>query len=500
MSKSPYFDADTNINKGYIELQTLPKSVRRRPSKETSKSQGVSKRNSGDFSGMSNPKKVGLKQRIFGNRRNSKGTPKHDVVRNVEITNYTPKTDRALKQSLEHDKEISKSAPWEFLTTVIMGHKMEQHQKPTWCDICEEFVWGLYTQAIRCQYCRYTCHSKCISYINLECPKAKTVEKSREDLTRETLEILSETDGLPHQKKENNNLPDFVSSLKELHAIIGEYNKQNSLIMTLHENCTFDGFIRVQMNLSRPVNISADTSNLTMKKAVMRTKSGRTKQNLLSESRRPLTAVFDGDLSSADEDSGIDSRSSTSSTLTSVDSARLSSRNNLNSSKRPSRRLSFYLPKGTYKPLHVTSTTTAREVIEALLSKYSVTDNPKKYALFEKNERKIDAKETEVTYKRLLDDDKPLALRLSWGAKCHTKAFALKENEDGTIQWMNFEIPELNNFLKILQIEEDELLAQIYHKYEVERDVLQRAIDDKRVLTVTSSDIPTSSSPTSSNC
>jgi len=89
MSKSPYFDADTNINKGYIELQTLPKSVRRRPSKETSKSQGVSKRNSGDFSGMSNPKKVGLKQRIFGNRRNSKDISKkmrdQKVQKNVKI-------------------------------------------------------------------------------------------------------------------------------------------------------------------------------------------------------------------------------------------------------------------------------------------------------------------------------------------------------------------------------------------------------------------------------
>ena len=28
---------------------------------------------------------------------------------------------------------------------------------------------------------------------------------------------------------------------------------------------------------------------------------------------------------------------------------------------------------------------------------------------------------------------------------------------------MNFELPELNNFLKILQIEEDESLAQVSH-------------------------------------
>lgn len=51
------------------------------------------------------------------------------------------------------------------------------------------------------------------------------------------------------------------------------------------------------------------------------------------------------------------------------------------------RRTSFYLPKDAVKHLHVLSRTRAREVIEALLRKFMVVDDPRKFALFERTER-----------------------------------------------------------------------------------------------------------------
>lgn len=51
------------------------------------------------------------------------------------------------------------------------------------------------------------------------------------------------------------------------------------------------------------------------------------------------------------------------------------------------RRTSFYLPKDTAKHLHISSRTSAREVIQALLKKFTVLDNPAKFALFERSER-----------------------------------------------------------------------------------------------------------------
>lgn len=51
------------------------------------------------------------------------------------------------------------------------------------------------------------------------------------------------------------------------------------------------------------------------------------------------------------------------------------------------RRTSFYLPKNAAKHLHVSSETRVREVIEALLNKFTVVDNPAKFALFERAEK-----------------------------------------------------------------------------------------------------------------
>ena len=64
------------------------------------------------------------------------------------------------------------------------------------------------------------------------------------------------------------------------------------------------------MNLNRPVNVSTDVSNLTLRNAVAAKR--------LSESRRPLSEIFKTE--SSDHDSGISSESN-SSTLSSNESA-----------------------------------------------------------------------------------------------------------------------------------------------------------------------------------
>lgn len=51
------------------------------------------------------------------------------------------------------------------------------------------------------------------------------------------------------------------------------------------------------------------------------------------------------------------------------------------------RRTSFYLPRGAAKHLHILSHTRASEVIDALLRKFTVIDNPRKFALFERSEK-----------------------------------------------------------------------------------------------------------------
>ncbi len=50
-------------------------------------------------------------------------------------------------------------------------------------------------------------------------------------------------------------------------------------------------------------------------------------------------------------------------------------------------RASFYLPSDVVKQLHISSTTTVREVIQGLLKKYMVQDNPSKFTLYRQTRR-----------------------------------------------------------------------------------------------------------------
>ncbi|XP_034534738.1 ras association domain-containing protein 1-like isoform X2 [Notolabrus celidotus] len=135
------------------------------------------------------------------------------------------------------------------------------------------------------------------------------------------------------------------------------------------------------------------------------------------------------------------------------------------------RRTSFYLPKDASKHLHISSRTSAREVIEALLKKFTVVDNPGKFALFERSER-----HDQVYVRKLPDDEHPLRLRLSAGPNEKVLSFVLKENETGEVNWHAFSMPELKNFMRILQREEEEHVKQIVQRYAVARAKMKEAL------------------------
>ncbi|NXJ84415.1 RASF1 protein, partial [Trogon melanurus] len=112
------------------------------------------------------------------------------------------------------------------------------------------------------------------------------------------------------------------------------------------------------------------------------------------------------------------------------------------------RRTSFYLPKGTVKHLHILSHTRASEVIDALLRKFTV----------------------------LSDEEQPLRLRLLAGPSEKVLSFVLKENETGEVNWDAFTLPELHNFLRILQREEEEHVRRLRHRYARCRQKMQEAL------------------------
>uniref|UniRef100_A0A3B3ZNY4 Uncharacterized protein n=1 Tax=Periophthalmus magnuspinnatus TaxID=409849 RepID=A0A3B3ZNY4_9GOBI len=271
------------------------------------------------------------------------------------------------------------------------GHNFQpcSHTQPTWCDLCGDFIWGLYKQSLRCVNCKFTCHYRCQPLIQLDCI-----------WDQGTLSENTHVDEQTEWAKQELTTPDIQQKVKEYNAQIN-----SNLFMNVNKDGSYTGFIKVQFKLARPVSVPPPKKETGRKSAGVK------------------------------------------------------------------RRTSFYLPKDASKHLHISSRTTAREVIEALLKKFTVVDNPGKFALFERSER-----HDQVYLRKLSDDERPLRLRLGAGPNEKLLSFVLKENETGEVNWHAFSMPELKNFLRILQREEEEHVKQIVQRYALARTRMQEAL------------------------
>ncbi|XP_054473358.1 ras association domain-containing protein 5 isoform X4 [Anoplopoma fimbria] len=215
-------------------------------------------------------------------------------------------------------------------------------------------------------------------------------------------------------------------SEEEVRTQIKEYNAQVSKNgMKLALDGSYTGFIKVHLRLSRPVTVpafkAADSEQASKPTA------GRTQ------------APSDGQ-------EGTDCGQS-------------------------EKRTSFYLPSDCVKQLHISSLNTTREVIQGLLKKFMVLDNPCKFALYRQTHR-----DGQDLFQKLSLCERPLLLRLLAGPDAEQLSFVLKENETGEVEWHAFSVPELQNFLVILKKEEAERVRTVAQKYAAYRQKLQQAL------------------------
>ncbi|XP_045928627.1 ras association domain-containing protein 1 [Micropterus dolomieu] len=273
------------------------------------------------------------------------------------------------------------------------GHTFEPGGNNTWCDVCCQYI---FYHGLTCAGCKYTCHTACRDRVSLDCHPAASV--SQDQLNNNTP---------PHDvEKERELRTEF--SREEIRQKVEQYNKLTTdlLKMTLnHHTGVYTGFIKVQMDLRRPVTVRGG----------QRGAGGA----LVEEA--------------------------------------------------------FYLPRGVTNTLHISSNNTVRQVIIALLSKFTVADNPAKYALYKRYRR-----EEQVYVCKLADGEQPLFLRLVAGPDSDTLSFVLREQQTGEVMWDAFSIPELCNFLRILDKEEDEQKVAVIRRYEAYRQRLQEALREVR--------------------
>ncbi|XP_053577039.1 ras association domain-containing protein 1 isoform X1 [Bombina bombina] len=288
------------------------------------------------------------------------------------------------------------------------GHYFQptSHTQYTWCDLCGDFIWGIYRKSLRCMYCNFTCHYRCRAFIQLDCSRGDDIESEADSVQETSWEKDTNVDEKPEKTP-------VVLSHKEIEQKIKDYNSQikSNLFMSLNKDGSYTGFIKVQLKLIRPVSVPV--------------------------TKKPTC----------------------------------SDRKNGGRSQTPKRRTSFYLPKDASKHLHLSSRTPASEVIQALLRKFTVLDNPRKFALFQRTEQ-----DKQVSLRKLSDDEEPLKLRLLSGPCDKTLSFVLKENETGEVNWDAFSMPELQNFLRILQREEEEHMRQIIQRYTRCRQQMQEEL------------------------
>ncbi|KAM9595498.1 ras association domain-containing protein 5 isoform 2-T2 [Morphnus guianensis] len=261
--------------------------------------------------------------------------------------------------------------------------------------------------------CRYTCHQECRSLIQLDCRRPGQCQSQ---LSPESTLLPPCTQNVTQTVEEEKPEPPTIQEIKQK---IEKYNAKvtNCLLMKLNDDGTYTGFIKVHLKLRRPVTVPAGI--------------------------RPQS-IYDA--------------------LKEVNLADMTDK-----------RTSFYLPLDAIKQLHISSTTTVSEVIQGLLKKFMVVDNPQKFALFKEMR-----KDGQVLFQKLPLTEYPLYLRLVAGPDTDVLSFVLKENETGEVEWDAFSIPELQNFLMILDKEEKDKIQQVQRKYEKFKQRLQQTLKEAR--------------------
>lgn len=285
------------------------------------------------------------------------------------------------------------------------GHIFMNNQRPTWCDVCDELIWGVTkNSAVRCKACKFTCHHRCLNANIIECSVSKVIKN--ENISNSTVQF--ERNIKPMVSSEINSIKDF-----NVESAVLEYNKESTgLVFTMCDDGTnFSGFVRVQINFTRPVKVASEIDDLSLRSAMSK--------NYISNA-----------LSNYDNNS-----------LTKKDY--------------------FYVPSGSFTAIHIRSDTTAAELIALLLQKFNLASNIHKYSIFD--QLVINDQKTVLT--KINNNDFPLVITLKWGANNLTHSFTIMENDYNEIVWEHFAVPELKNFLIILNREEEERVKQISEKY-----------------------------------
>lgn len=70
-----------------------------------------------------------------------------------------------MSSSSLHSRQRSTSSEGSY----IHSFETTTYLKPTYCDLCSQFIWGVVAQGVSCTHCQFNCHYKCKAYVKAKC-------------------------------------------------------------------------------------------------------------------------------------------------------------------------------------------------------------------------------------------------------------------------------------------------------------------------------------------
>ncbi|KAF0986843.1 hypothetical protein HZS_1682 [Henneguya salminicola] len=305
------------------------------------------------------------------------------------------------------------------------NHQFSSFQRPSYCDQCQEFIWGLSKQsAYRCKKCKFTVHARCAKFIDVECSGPKQSSKAH----IKPSVVLSLQNNSLWSSKTPNEEQIYDEETKTLVKQLNDFNKtsQNTIFYMNEDKKTFSGTLRIQINIRRPITVPEGVT--TLNNLVL---LSPTEPNNKSNPTTGLKRV----------------------------------------------RSIFYVPQGAFFSITTSSDILAPLVVEQIIKKYNIVCSPDKYCLFVQHHV-----ENNTLISRIKDNECPLINVLKWGPNDTSHIISFEENDSADIDWDNFQVPELKNFLQIINIYEKQHICQTEVLYEDYRNLIEVLIKKLSVV------------------
>ncbi|CEF70946.1 Ras-association domain and Protein kinase C-like, phorbol ester/diacylglycerol binding domain and SARAH domain-containing protein [Strongyloides ratti] len=303
-----------------------------------------------------------------------------------------------LKSNSFGDYQLQTFGPLNGLYPIGNNIKGEGHEfhpiklfNPTWCDKCGDFIWELLLK--QTVQCKY-CQFTC----HLKCSNLITLN-------------------CPN----NNNLNNELNRLEEETAFWSMPSSNTISIDGYTNGDLIDFSDCTEENIKDKIIKEIVNEPVTIKNEIVIPNEEKVNIQVIFNFRRPINII---ERTNETIQLGTGSPTLLTGTITSI-----------------------YVPKNTPKNVSIKANVKISRFILLLLSKLKIADNPKKFAFYIKYENgkmiKIDDEDNIGDVKRKIDKDGK------------SVDFVLQENDTGGIIWESFELPELENFLKILDLQEE---------------------------------------------